>query len=545
MSVTLSGYDSRSFASAFAGNWKMSIRLTRRTFLKSTGTAGAASVLGGFFMPSISRAADRPVITHGVQSGDVTANSARIWARADRPSRMIAEIATTEGFSKSVKLPYVDVLTEGDLAGKLALTDLPAGQDIFYKIHFENLDNIRATSEPIIGHFRTNPMKRRNIRFAWSGDTAGQGWGIDEDRGGMKTYATITAHQPDFFIHSGDTIYADGPFMAEQKMPDGQIWKNLTTEGTGKVAETLDEFRANYKYNMLDKNVREFNRMIPVYYQWDDHEVLNNWYPGEMLTTDDRYTEKSVSLLAARANRAFREMLPVREQPQEPGRVYRTISYGPSLEIFVLDMRSYRGPNDSNNSPVETDKTAFMGKQQIEWLKRALLNSKATWKVIAADMPIGMIIYDDWKNKSTFENLANGDGAPAGRELEIVDLLRFIKSAKIRNTVWLTADVHYTAAHYYDPAKAQFTDFDPFWEFVSGPLHAGTFGPNDMDNTFGPEVKFAKYPGKEQGINLPPSAGMQFFGLIDIDGESEQLRVSLCDVADTELYTVTLDPVYS
>ena len=29
-------------------------------------------------------------------------------------------------------------------------------------------------------------------------------------------------------------------------------------------------------------------------------------------------------------------------------------------------------------------------------------------------------------------------------------------------------------------------------EFVAGPLHAGTFGPNELDNTFGPELKFIK-----------------------------------------------------
>ncbi|HBN50476.1 MAG TPA: alkaline phosphatase, partial [Thalassospira sp.] len=66
----------------------MSFRLSRRKFLTTTAsvtaTAGAASAMGGFFMPSISRAADRPMITHGVQSGDVTANSACIWGRADR-----------------------------------------------------------------------------------------------------------------------------------------------------------------------------------------------------------------------------------------------------------------------------------------------------------------------------------------------------------------------------------------------------------------------------------------------------------------------------
>jgi len=54
--------------------------------------------------------------------------------------------------------------------------------------------------------------------------------------------------------------------------------------------------------------------------------------------------------------------------------------------------------------------------------------------------------------------------------------------------VWLTADVHYTAAHWYDPSAAKFQQFDPFWEFVSGPIHAGTFGPGELDQTFGPQL---------------------------------------------------------
>ncbi len=117
--------------------------------------------------------------------------------------------------------------------------------------------------------------------------------------------------------------------------------------------------------------------------------------------------------------------------------------------------------------------------------------------MIAADMPIGLVVRD---GDTKFEAIANADNGPAkGREFEIADLLRYIKTAGIDNTVWLTADVHYTAAHYYDPAKAQFQDFNPFWEFVSGPLHAGTFGPNDLDMTFGPELKFIKAPDAGAG----------------------------------------------
>ena len=84
------------------------------------------------------------------------------------------------------------------------------------------------------------------------------------------------------------------------------------------------------------------------------------------------------------------------------------------------------------------------------------------------------------------------DGPPRGRELEIADLLSFIKHAGVRNTVWMTADVHYTAAHYYDPNKAAFQDFEPFWEFVSGPLHAGSLGPNELDKTFGPQLMYRR-----------------------------------------------------
>jgi alkaline phosphatase D len=234
-------------------------------------------------------------------------------------------------------------------------------------------------------------------------------------------------------------------------------------------------------------------------------------------------------------------MYPMRESIVEPGRVYRTLNYGPHLDVFMLDERSYRGPNGPNLQDTYGPDAYFIGPEQMAWLKRALMASKATWKVIASDMPIGIVVENDAVNHTGSEAIAQGDGPARGRELEIADILRFIKSAGIRNTVWLTADVHYTAAHYYNPDKAQFQDFEPFWEFVSGPFHAGTFGPGAMDNTFGPEVRFVKAPGPGKQ-NLPPSAGMQFFGHVKIDGSSGQMTVTLRDRADVALWATVLDP---
>lgn len=518
--------------------------VTRRNFLVSTG-AVALTAASGLALPSYSRANTRPVFTHGVQSGDVDATTGMIWTRTDRPARVNIEVSTTESFADAVKLPPLNAFPDSDLAVKQLLTDLASDQDIFYRLTAVDLSDLNAVSEPVTGRFKTAPMSKRNIRFAWSGDTVGQGWGIDET--GMKTYATIARHTPDFFLHSGDTIYADGPLVEEVNLKDGTKWKNrIITDEKRKVAETLDEYRGQWKYNLLDDHVRSLNSICPTFFQWDDHEVTNNWSSSKNLAGDDRYTEKSIALLSARAGRAFHEMTPIRYTPAEPGRVYRKIAYGPLLDVFFLDLRSYRGPNGPDMEDTITPESSILGERQVRWLKRELLNSRATWKVIAADMPLGLVVWDNAKEKKGSEAVANGDNGPAkGRELEIADLLRFIKSAGIKNTAWFTADVHYTAAHYYNPDKAQFQDFEPFWEFVSGPIHAGTFGPNDLDQTFGPELKFIKAPTPEQGQNLPPSAGLQFFGLVDIDGASEQMTVRLMDRENVELYQVTLDPVRS
>lgn len=201
--------------------------------------------------------------------------------------------------------------------------------------------------------------------------------------------------------------------------------------------------------------------------------------------------------------------MPVRAEPAEPGRIYRRIPYGPLLDVFFLDFRSYRS---ANYLPADQDRANarhLLGEAQLAWLKRGLTVSRATWKVIAADMPIGLVSWADTSGGRAAEAVANGaGGAPRGREREFADLLRQIRNAGITNTVWLTADVHYAAAHYYDPSNAGFEDFLPFWEFVAGPLHASSFAQKSLDATFGPEVRFVKAPAAGSGL-LSPSEGFQ------------------------------------
>lgn len=519
----------------------MNTSITRRQFGSLVGqlSIGAYAATRAELLFSEQPTEDRlrPNITSGVSSGDVTADAATIWSRADRDSRMIVELSNNEQFNNVKRIVGPAALENGDFTAKMRLTGLKAGEPVFYRVSFQDLNDLTKLSAPATGRFVTPPDVARNIKFAWSGDTAGQGYGIDESRGGMTTFEAIRKHSPDFFVNSGDVCYADNPISSEVRLDDGSIWKNVVTEGTSKVAESLEEFRSRYRYNFMDVNVRRLNAEVPTFVQWDDHEVLNNWYPGEVLD-DDRYKVKSVSLLAARARQAFFDYLPIRATADGQSRIYRSIPYGPLLELFFLDLRSYRGPNSPNRQTELNDDSQFMGKQQIDWLKRRLQASQATWKVICCDMPIGLLVRDGAKD---FENVANGDGPALGRELELAQLLSFMKRKQIKNTVWLTADVHYAASHYYDPEKAVFKDFDPFWEFVSGPLNAGTFGPGQFDNTFGPQLKFKAIPDGMKG-NRPPSEGYQFFGLVSIDAQTRALKVSHYNSAGKELWSTDLAP---
>src|SRR5260370_28033067 len=125
------------------------------------------------------------------------------------------------------------------------------------------------------------------------------------------------------------------------------------------------------------------------------------------------------------------------------------------------DMRSYGGPNGEGQEESYGPAAYFLGPAQVAWLKRELLNSQATWKVIAADMPISLVVVYDTDRKWGVEAIAQGDGPPRGREFEIADILSFIKRAGGRNTLWLTADVHYTAAHDSDPHTTVFPGVAP------------------------------------------------------------------------------------
>ena len=307
-----------------------------------------------------------------VAAGDPIPGRAVIWARADRPSQMTVK---WKAGSKTGAVRGQAASAASDFTARTDIGGLPAGELVQYSVHFEEG---KIAGAPMEGSFRAVPGAGRDVSFLWSGDMVGQGWGVQPDRG-IKLFDSMRRRETGFFIHSGDTIYADGPIESEVKLPDGAVWKNVVTEAKSKVAESLDEFRGCHRYNLLDENLRRFTASTAQVWQWDDHEVMNNWSPGKDLTADNRYKEKDIRKIVARARQAFLEYAPIRFADLSSAYIHRRIPYGPLLDVFVLDMRSFRAANNYNLQKDRSGETDYLGSPQLEWLKRDLKRSKAVW----------------------------------------------------------------------------------------------------------------------------------------------------------------------
>ncbi|SDB86192.1 alkaline phosphatase D [Raineyella antarctica] len=528
------------------------VPVRRRALMQGFVAASAAGLLG----TGGTRAAAAPLVSHrltltsGIASGDVTSDSAVLWARSSGAGTLRAVVRAVDVDGNPLKGKYHQervltgpaATTGTDFTARLRLDKLAPATRFEYRLGF--VDAAGHTGQEETGTFTTAPGSRYGRKaedldqtFVWTADTAGQGWGINEEIGGMFGYRAMLATAPDFFLHSGDTVYADGPMASAVTEPDGNVWKNLLIDEVTQIAQSLADFRGRHRYNYLDANVRALAREVPIVATWDDHEVTNNWYPGEVLDDprydkvrdDPRYDKvRDVDTLARWGRQAFDEYYP-RTSPT----IHRRIARGPQLDVFCLDMRTYKSPNTAG---LESTATRILGEEQLQWLIEGLRTSTATWKVIANDLPIGLVVPDG----AGMEAVANNDpGAPLGRELEIARLLKAIKDHDIKNVVFLTGDVHYCAAHHYSPERAVFKDFKPFWEFVAGPINAGSFGPNKLDATFGPEQVFERHGFTNQS---PRSGEHQYFGHVAVAGDGAEFVVSLVNANGDTVYTKALIP---
>ena len=209
----------------------------------------------------------------------------------------------------------------------------------------------------------------------------------------------------------------------------------------------------------------------------------------------------------------------------------------------MIDMRSYRGPNSHNRQAVRRRASRFLGPQQAAWLHAELKKSEATWKVIASDMPIGLKVGDgkDAEGRARWEAWPTVTARRSAASSRSRNCCRSSSASASATRCGSPPTCTTPLRIYYHPNRAQFQDFDPFWEFVSGPLNAGSFGPNDLDNTFGPEGEVRE--GAARRASEPASDGRIAVLRRSADRwQDAALTVHLRDLEGRSLWSTTLAP---
>jgi alkaline phosphatase D len=421
----------------------------------------------------------RPTLTHGIASGDVTATSAAIWARADGPARIEIEISPRKGFSGARRLrAFAKAAT--DYAVTVDVGRLRPGTRYHYRIR-ARADGV---SRALIGTFRTAPASRRPaaVRFVF-GAEVGSGNYCRHEQWGLPIFYYMSTLRPDFFIALGDMIYADSTCR-----PDGPgDWRNLPNALVDverldwRDRERLREaYRDHWRYTRADRHMRYFLARVPIYSLWDDHEVINDSGAAWDYWVSSQRNRPGYANIVAAGRDAFFAYGGIRGSAGEPVRLYRSFRWGKHAELFLLDTRSYRSRNDLPDTP-ENRKT-MLGPAQLSWLKRSLARSTATWKIVASSVPVTIPTGSELLGRDAWSN----GGHTTGFERELLDLLRHLDARSVDNVFFVTGDQHFAqilrSSKDYDGDREMFV----FHEFVAGPLNARLSKPVWLDPTTNP-----------------------------------------------------------
>lgn len=404
-----------------------------------------------------------PSLPNGVASGDVTQDSAVLWARAAQSG----VVTFTVDAGGAVNAPITRTVADSLAPVTTTITGLAPATSYVYTATVSG-------GEWAAGRFRTPAGDgiRRGLRFGASGDVRG-------DLAPYPALANAPGRDLDFFVMLGDSVYADFPspaLLKQAQTPEEFLRKQAEVLTTHLGVNTLAGLRAS----------------TALFATIDDHDVLNN-FAGGMPAADSRYFADNAGLVNQdRLYRggvdAFFAYHPLQTERYAPGaddarmagrpKLYRYRTFGADAALFVLDVRSFR------DAPLErarvTDDAAtlarfardsfdpartLLGAQQLADLQRDLLDAQArgiTWKFVATPDPIQQLEWtaaqDRWQ----------------GYAAERSALLRFIDEQGIENVVFIAADIHGTVVNdlAYQTAPDAPLRRVAAWEITVGPVAA-------------------------------------------------------------------------
>ncbi|MFN3990953.1 MAG: alkaline phosphatase D family protein, partial [Erythrobacter sp.] len=257
--------------------------------------------------------------THGVASGEPSANSVLLWTRyvADADTALTWEVSASEDFTRPLASGAATASPARDGCAKATASGLEAGRWYFYR--FVAPDG--TTSD--VGRTRTLPDGPTAAFRLAVFSCSNYGFGYFNAYGHAAEVADC-----DLALHLGDYIYeyGAGTYPTAQQKSEGRI---LAPEHE---ILTLADYRLRYATYRADPDLRRIHQVLPMICIMDDHESANDsWHGGA--ENHDPATEGDWDKRKAIAFQVHREWLPVSDEP------YAAYQVGDLATLFRLETR--------------------------------------------------------------------------------------------------------------------------------------------------------------------------------------------------------------
>jgi alkaline phosphatase D len=350
--------------------------------------------LGAMALPGVAGMFLRRGFTHGVASGEPSANSVLLWTRfvGDADAKLRAEIASDAMFQKLVAGAEVVAAPDRDYTAKVVVKGLAPGRWYYYR--FVAPDGTRS----VVGRTRTLPtgsidkfgiglFSCANLPFGW-----------------FNAYAhACERNDLDLIVHVGDYLYeyAIGTYPSVGETLAGRV-----IEPAHEMV-TLADYRLRYASYRLDPDLQKLHQSYPMIPQWDDHELTNDaWVGGAENHQSDK--EGDWETRKAIAERVYREWMPVSDdrfgayQIGDLATLFKLEtrisgrSAPPDLEAAVKDKPDLaKALMDFRDGVLRDSARTLLGLPQEAWLKDRLTQSTKAgtrWQIISQQIVMGEIV---------------------------------------------------------------------------------------------------------------------------------------------------------
>ncbi|GAA2727760.1 alkaline phosphatase D family protein [Streptomyces nogalater] len=433
------------YRSAGAAQDPGSLPPRRRTVVKA---AAASAVLAGPLAAALpARAATgAPAFLHGVASGDPLPDGVLLWTRVTP----IPEAIPGSGIGPDTEVGWVvardkaltDVVAKGSVTATAAsdhtvkadVRGLAPATDYWFRFSAGGADSPVART-------RTAPAADADVPSLRFGVVSCANW----EAGYFAAYRHLAARGDlDAWLHLGDYIYE---YRSGEYGTRGKV---VRPHAPANEILTLADYRIRHAAYKTDPDLRALHLTAPVIAIWDDHEFADNAWPGGAVN----HTEGAEGTWAARqaaAKQAYFEWMPVR--PALAGTTYRRLRFGKLADLSLLDLRSFRSQQASTASgSVDDPDRTLTGRAQLDWLKAGLRASDTKWRLVGnsvmiSPFAVGSLSADLLKPLAKLlglpqEGIALNTDQWDGYTDDRRELLAHLRSNAIRNTVFLTGDIH-------------------------------------------------------------------------------------------------------